>query len=76
MCLEKLWHKSNVKEWIDDVNDVSNIQIKQLAQQIKLAIEQKRKILKKNKMMKQDNGMGQKPYHTQDHKFGIWYQRK
>ena len=47
MCLEKLWHKSNVKEWIDDVNDVSNIQIKQLAQQIKLAIEQKRKIFKK-----------------------------
>ena len=46
MCLGKLWHKSNNKEWIIDVNDMSNFQRKQGVQQIKLTIEQKRKILK------------------------------
>ena len=29
MCLEKLWHKSNNKKWINDVNDVSIFQRKQ-----------------------------------------------
>ena len=46
MCLEKLWHKSNNKKWINDVNDVSNFQRKQRVQQSKLTIQQKHKILK------------------------------